>query len=78
MMRSIIYQILEKNQELFRIYEYSYRQYRNDFSTGFRTFMNRWSTETNAPALLLVIDAMDEFLEVLKLGAGKVLRSSTL
>jgi NACHT domain len=60
MMRSIVYQLLEKNQALFRIYKHSYRQYRSDFSTAFTTFLNRWSMETNVPALLFVIDAMDE------------------
>jgi hypothetical protein len=60
MIRSIVYQLLEKNQSLFRLYKHSYRQYGSDYSIAFRTFLDQWSTDTNAPALLLVIDAMDE------------------
>jgi hypothetical protein len=60
MIRSLVYQLLEKNRGLFRLYKQSYRQYHGDYYMAFRTFMNLWSIDTKVPSLLLVIDAMDE------------------
>lgn len=85
MIRSIIYQLLTKNQGLFRLYKHSYRQHQSDYSLAFKTFMNLWSVATEVPALLLVIDAMDESsshdtmrgLEILKIFSSLVEQSNS-
>ncbi|KAH0566004.1 hypothetical protein GP486_000595 [Trichoglossum hirsutum] len=60
MMRSIIYQLLKQNRELFRLYQGFYRHQQGDEFAAFGNLLRLSSMEEGIPNILCVLDAMDE------------------